>query len=179
VTRPEGVRSGDRGHSSGTDMPLKRVFLGLGSNMGDRRGHLRDAVDSLAGLVAVSQIYETDPVGGPPGQRPYLNCVVELRSELGPRQLLGVAHRLESAAGRVRGERWGPRPLDIDLLLVGDLRIDEADLTIPHPRMWERRFVLAPLAELAPELVSERQLAGSGGRVVPLGPLRERGQGPA
>jgi len=140
-----------------------RVFLGLGSNLGDRLQHLRDAVASLPDVVAVSPVYETDPVGGPLGQDPYLNLVVELQTDLSARQLLGISHRLESAAGRVRTERWGPRPLDVDLLLVGDATISEPDLVVPHPRMWERRFVLAPLADLAPELVPagwERRVAG-------------------
>ena len=149
-----------------------RAFLGLGSNLGDRRRHLLEAVEPLTGLVAISRVYETDPVGGPPGQAPYLNCVVELSTELKPRQLLGVCHRLEAAAGRVRGERWGPRTLDADVLIVGDLVVDEPDLVVPHPRMWERRFVLAPLAELAPELVSDEMLAQADGRVIPDGPLR-------
>ena len=148
-----------------------RAFLGLGSNLGDRRRYLREAIEPLTGVVAISQAYETDPVGGPPGQDPYLNCVVEIETTLTPRQLLGVCHRLESAAGRVRGERWGPRSLDVDILLVGDLHIDEPDLVVPHARMWERRFVLAPLAELAPDLVPDELLARADGRVTPVGPL--------
>jgi 2-amino-4-hydroxy-6-hydroxymethyldihydropteridine diphosphokinase len=148
----------------------RRVFLGMGSNVGDRQRFLTDAIDSLTGVVAVSPVYETDPVGGPP-QDAYLNVVVELATSLGPRQLLGIAHRLESAAGRVRTEHWGPRTLDVDVLLVGDLRLDEPDLVVPHPRMWERRFVLAPLSDLAPELVSERLLAQSDGRVSVVGTL--------
>ena len=151
----------------------RRAFLGLGSNVGDRERHLADAVDSLAGVVAVSPVYETDPVGGP-AQDPFLNLVVELATSLTPRQLLGVAHRLESAAGRVRAERWGPRTLDVDVLLVGDLCVDEPDLVVPHPRMWQRRFVLAPLADLAPELVPDDLLAVSEGRVSVLGPLELR-----
>jgi len=151
----------------------RRAFLGLGSNVGDRERHLADAVESLAGVVAVSPVYETDPVGGP-AQDPFLNLVVELATSLTPRQLLGVAHRLESAAGRVRAERWGPRTLDVDVLLVGDLCVDEPDLVVPHPRMWQRRFVLAPLADLAPELVPDDLLAVSEGRVSVLGPLELR-----
>ena len=149
---------------------LHRAFLGMGSNVGNRERHLTDAIESLAGVVAVSPIYETDPVGGPV-QDPFLNVVVELSTELSPRQLLGVAHRLESAAGRVRTERFGPRTLDVDVLLVGDLVLDEADLVVPHPRMWGRRFVLAPLADLAPELVPVQALAQSDGRVSLVGPL--------
>ena len=142
---------------------MNRVFLGLGSNLGDRRQYLQEAVSSLPDVVAVSPVYETDPVGGPRGQDPFLNVVVELHTDLTPRQLLGICHRLESAAGRVRTERWGPRTLDVDVLLIGDLTISESDYVVPHPRMWERRFVLAPLADLAPELVPagwERTVAG-------------------
>lgn len=159
-----------RPHPAGSADDTRRVFLGMGSNLGDRRRHLADAVESLAGVVNVSPVYETDPVGGPP-QEPYLNVVVELETALSPRQLLGVAHRLESAAGRVRSERWGPRTLDVDILLVGDLDVDDPDLIVPHPRMWERRFVLAPLADLAPELVPERLLAQADGRVAVVGEL--------
>jgi 2-amino-4-hydroxy-6-hydroxymethyldihydropteridine diphosphokinase len=147
-----------------------RVFLGLGSNIGDRMAHLRDAVHSLPGVVAVSPVYETDPVGGPGGQAAYLNCVVELDVELTPRQLLGICHRLESAAHRVRTVRWGPRTLDVDILLMGDTSVDEADLQIPHPRMRQRKFVLQPLRDLAPELVPE-DLDRRGGRVRPAGTL--------
>lgn len=134
---------------------MTRVFLGLGSNLGDRWRHLREAVASLPDVVGVSPVYETDPVGGPTGQGPHLNCVVELSTTLQPRQLLGICHRLESAADRVRSERWGPRTLDIDILIVEDLEMHEEDLEIPHPRLRERRFVLEPLRDLAPELVTE------------------------
>src|SRR5438132_5872629 len=130
-----------------------RAFLSLGSNVGHRRRQLREAVAALPDVVAVSPVYETEPVGGPADQGPYLNLVVELDTELSPRQLLEVARGLEEAAARERAERWGPRTLDVDVLLVGDLTVDEPDLVVPHPRMWQRRFVLAPLADLAPELV--------------------------
>ncbi len=126
-----------------------RAYLGLGSNLGDRRATLRTAIAGLPDVVAVSPVYETEPVGGPPGQSPYLNLVVALETELSPRELLDIAHQLENAAGRARAERDGPRTLDIDVLLVGGLMVNEADLVVPHPRMWERRFVLAPLADLA------------------------------
>jgi 2-amino-4-hydroxy-6-hydroxymethyldihydropteridine diphosphokinase len=112
-------------------------------------------VAGLPDVVAVSPVYETDPVGGPAGQDAYLNAVVELDTDLDPRSLLELAHRLEAAAGRVREERWGPRTLDVDVLLVGDLEIDEPDLQVPHPRMWNRDFVLVPLQDLAPDLVPE------------------------
>lgn len=108
-------------------------------------------------------MYETAPVGGPTGQPPYLNAVVELRTTLTPRQLLAVAGRLEGAAGRVRSVHHGPRTLDVDVLLVGTLRVDEPDLTVPHPRIGQRRFVTVPLGDLAPELLSpgwEQSAAG-------------------
>jgi len=146
-----------------------RAFLGLGSNLGDRWKYLRDAVASLPDAVAVSPVYETSPVGGPEGQGQYLNCVVELSTDLGPRELLGVAQGLEAAAGRERVERWGPRTLDVDVLLVDDLVVNEPDLVVPHPRMWERRFVLAPLADLAPDLVPDGWEARVAGEVTPAG----------
>jgi 2-amino-4-hydroxy-6-hydroxymethyldihydropteridine diphosphokinase len=133
-----------------------RAFLGLGSNMGDRRAYLAAAIQRLPDVVARSPLYETDPVGGPPGQGAYLNCVVELRTSLTPRELLAVAQAAEAAAARIRTLRWGPRTLDVDVLLVGDEHVEEPDLTIPHPRMWERGFVLVPLGDLAPELVVGR-----------------------
>jgi 2-amino-4-hydroxy-6-hydroxymethyldihydropteridine diphosphokinase len=148
-----------------------RAFLGLGSNAGERRAALRRAVSSLPDVVAVSPVYETEPVGGPPGQRPYLNLVVELATERTPRELLELGAGLEAAAGRVRAERWGPRPLDVDVLLVGDQKIEEPDLVVPHPRMWERRFVVAPLADLAPELVPDGWQARVSGDVAKLGTL--------
>jgi len=147
-----------------------RAFLSLGSNLGDRRRRLREAVDSLPGVVRVSPVYETEPVGGPP-QPDYLNLVVEVETDLSPRALLGLCHRLESAAGRMPGERWGPRPLDVDVLLVDDLVVDEPDLTIPHPRMQERRFVMAPLADIAPELVPADWESRVDGTVEPAGTL--------
>lgn len=153
---------------------MTRVFLGLGSNVGDRRQHLQTAVETLRdpafGLVAVSPVYETDPVGGPEQGR-YLNLVVELDSDRSPRDLLGICHRLEAAAGRVRAERWGPRTLDVDLLWVDGVEVDEDDLEVPHPRMWERRFVLAPLRDLAPDLVSAEAIEQADGRVDSVEPL--------
>ena len=112
-------------------------------------------MSAVPDLAATSPVYETAPMGGPPGQGPYLNAVVELRTRLGARQLLEVCQGLEDAAGRVRAERFGPRTLDVDVLLVGDEEVDDDDLTVPHPRMWERAFVLVPLADLAPDLVPE------------------------
>jgi len=149
---------------------VTRAFLGLGSNLGDRRACLAEAVGSLDGLVAVSPVYETAPVGGPE-QDDYLNVVVELDTGLPPRDLLGVCHRLEAAAGRVRVERWGPRTLDVDILWIEGVTVDEPDLQVPHPRLFERRFVTAPLRDLAPDLVSPEAVDAAGGRVTLVGPL--------
>jgi 2-amino-4-hydroxy-6-hydroxymethyldihydropteridine diphosphokinase len=126
------------------------AYLALGSNQGDRRGHLRRAIASLPDVRRVSGVYETAPVGGPE-QGPYLNCVVEIDTDLGPRELLATCQQVEQDAGRVRTVHWGPRTLDVDILLIDDLAVDEPDLVVPHPRMAERRFVLQPLADLAPE----------------------------
>ena len=151
---------------------MARAFLGLGSNLGDRVSHLRAAVASLPDLVAVSPVYETGPVGGPKQGR-YLNLVVELDTSLTPRALLEVCRVLEAHAKRVRKERWGPRTLDVDVLWVEGTEMHEPDLEVPHPRMWERRFVLAPLAELAPDLVSPEHMAATTGEVERLGTLDE------
>jgi 2-amino-4-hydroxy-6-hydroxymethyldihydropteridine diphosphokinase len=137
---------------------VSRAYLGLGSNLGDRLGNLQLAVDALAArddvaMIAVSRVYETAPVGGPE-QDDYLNAVAAVETELSPRQLLGVAQAIEQQAGRVRTVRWGPRTLDVDVLLVGDERVDEPDLQVPHPRLHERAFVLVPLHDLAPGLVT-------------------------
>jgi len=130
-----------------------RAFLGLGSNLGDRRAFLAGAIARLPDVSAVSPVYETDPVGGPPGQGAYLNCVVELLTDRTPRELLAAAQAAEAAANRERLERWGPRTLDVDVLLVGHESVNDPDLVVPHPRMWTRGFVLVPLGDLAPELV--------------------------
>lgn len=142
---------------------MTRAHFALGSNLGDRLAHLRSAVEGLMAegveVVAVSRVYETEPVGGPE-QGPYLNAVVAVDVDLLPRALLDLAHRLEEAAGRVRTVKDGPRTLDVDVLLVGDLTIEEPDLVVPHPRLGERGFVLAPLADVAPELVPDRPAGG-------------------
>jgi 2-amino-4-hydroxy-6-hydroxymethyldihydropteridine diphosphokinase len=150
---------------------MARAFLGLGSNLGDRVTFLRRAVASLPDLVAVSPVYETDPVGGPGEQRPYLNLVAELDTTASPRELLERCRRLEAEAKRVRTTRWGPRTLDVDLLWVDGQVVHEDDLEVPHPRMWERRFVLAPLADLAPDLATPERLSAAAGEVRRLGPL--------
>ena len=132
---------------------MTRAYLALGSNLGDRLGYLQLAVDALgAQVVAISRVYETAPVGGPE-QGAYLNAVVAIETELDPHALLQLVQRIESDAQRVRAERWGPRTLDVDVLLYDDIELDDPDLTIPHPRMWERGFVLAPLRDVAPHLV--------------------------
>jgi 2-amino-4-hydroxy-6-hydroxymethyldihydropteridine diphosphokinase len=127
--------------------------VALGSNLGDRWATLRRAADELPDVVARSSVYETDPVGGPAGQGPYLNAVLQLDTARSARRLLDDAQAAEARAARVRTERWGPRTLDVDILWIEGETHAEPDLIVPHPRMWERGFVLAPLAELAPDLV--------------------------
>lgn len=131
------------------------AYLGLGSNLGDRLASLQRAVDLLAEVRGVrvlrsSRVYETEPVGGP-DQSDYLNAVLEVDTTLGPGDLLAAGRAVEDSMGRVRQERWGPRPIDVDLLTYGDRTIDEPGLQVPHPRMHERGFVLVPLAELCPD----------------------------
>jgi len=157
----------------GAEPVHRRALLGLGSNLGERLELLRAAVAGLPDLVAVSSVFETEPVGGPEGQGPYLNAVAELWTAASPRALLGLARRLEADAGRTRGARWGARTLDVDVLLVGDLVVDEGDLVVPHPRIAERRFVCAPLAELAPELLPVGWEERAVGEVRRLGNLHE------
>jgi 2-amino-4-hydroxy-6-hydroxymethyldihydropteridine diphosphokinase len=131
-----------------------RAAIGLGANQGDRLGALRRAASALADLgvvAAVSSLYETAPVGGP-SQPDYLNAVVVVDTELSPLDLLGRLQAIEEEAGRVRGIRWGPRTLDLDLLCYGERRLDLPVLVVPHPRAAERRFVLAPLAEVWPQV---------------------------
>ena len=150
---------------------MTRAFLSLGSNLGERRQFLSEAVGSLgSSVVAVSPVYETDPVGGPEQGR-FLNIVVQLETDLSARELLAVCHRLESGAQRVRTQRWGPRTLDVDIIWIDGVTLDEPDLVIPHPRWSERTFVLAPLADLAPELVDDEVLARAQGQVEQVEPL--------
>lgn len=152
-----------------TKVPVKRkAYLGIGSNMGDRWKAIRFALNKLPDLSRVSSVYETSPVGGPP-QENYLNLVVELFTEKHPEDLLKIANEIEKEAGRVRDSRWGPRVLDIDVLKVGELRLQTKDLILPHPRMWERRFVLIPLAELVPDLVKQEELLAAVGEVKKVG----------
>ena len=130
---------------------MTRAYVGVGSNLGDREGTIRAAIDALPGVVAVSSLQETEPVG-PVEQPPFLNGAVALETELSPRELLDVLLAVERRLGRERRERWGPRTIDLDLLLYGDRSLDEPGLALPHPRLHKRRFALEPLAELDPEL---------------------------
>lgn len=130
-----------------------RAIVALGSNLGDRAAYLKMAVSELSGsLIAQSQVFETAPVGGPDAQGAYLNMAVVVETSLDPFAMLRRCQRIEALALRQRVVHWGPRTLDVDLLFFDDISISSPELTIPHPRFAERRFVLAPLAEVAPEL---------------------------
>lgn len=129
------------------------VYIALGSNLGDRAAYLRAALaelDQIPGVqvIRISGFHETEPVGGPPGQGMYLNAVAELTCALTADELLAVLQRIEADLGRERTVVNGPRTIDLDLLLFGNVRVAAPNLTIPHPRMHEREFVLRPLAEL-------------------------------
>lgn len=137
------------------------ALIGLGSNVGDRKAHLDRAVTALAekpgvSVVSVSTYHETTPAGGPAGQGAFLNAAARLTTDLDPFALLRVLHDIEAQSGRVRTVRWGERSLDLDLLIYGTKRLDTPELTLPHPRLNVRRFVLAPLAEIAPHIVDVR-----------------------
>jgi len=134
------------------------VYLALGSNVGDREENLRAAVASLREGVAidtVSSLYETAPYGVT-DQPPFFNLALSARTRLAPHDLLLLAKRVERHVGRTPTYRWGPRVVDVDILLFGDRIVDEPDLIIPHADMLERAFVLVPLAEIAPEVVHPR-----------------------
>ena len=133
-----------------------RAFVGLGSNLGEREALIRPALDELAALpdttlIRVSSLYDTEPVGEIEQPR-FLNAVAMLDTELTARQLLWNLQRIEARLGRTRTQRWGPRTMDLDLLLHGDLVIEEAELKLPHPELSRRAFVLVPLVELDPSL---------------------------
>jgi 2-amino-4-hydroxy-6-hydroxymethyldihydropteridine diphosphokinase len=159
-------------------------YLGLGSNVGDRYAHLRAALELLAQhgvtVEAVSSVYETEPVGEILDQPDFLNAAIRIETELEPEALLDVCKAIEVEQGRMlAGPRHGPRPLDVDLLLLGDIELESERLTLPHPEATSRRFVLVPLLELDPELalpdgtrLSEAlERLGSGERVEPSGSL--------
>lgn len=131
---------------------MTRAYVGVGANVGDRRGTIGAAVALLGGVVAVSELRETDPVGVT-DQPAFLNGAVAIETDLSARELLEQLLDIERRLGRERRERWGPRTIDLDLLVYGDETIDEPGLTVPHPRLHERRFALEPLADLAPDLV--------------------------
>jgi 2-amino-4-hydroxy-6-hydroxymethyldihydropteridine diphosphokinase len=151
---------------------VRLAYLSLGSNIGDRGEHLAAGVDLVVAHDEhrVSDVYETEPVGGV-AQDAFWNLVLELATEATPRELLERARRAESSRGRVRDVHWGPRTLDVDLLLVGEERSDDPEILVPHPRMFERSFVLVPLHELAPALVSKAQLDAGVGALTRLGTL--------
>lgn len=128
------------------------AYVALGSNLGDRERYLRFAVRELGNVTAMSQVFETEPVGGPDGQGAYLNMVVQVETPLDPFALIRRCQRIEANALRQRVVRWGPRTLDVDLLFFDDITITSETLMLPHPRIFERRFVLAPLSEVAPHL---------------------------
>jgi 2-amino-4-hydroxy-6-hydroxymethyldihydropteridine diphosphokinase len=130
---------------------MTRAYVGVGANLGDREATIRAAIETLPAVVAVSKLRETDPVGVV-DQPPFLNGAVALETELAPRDLLAVLLEVERELGRERRERWGPRTIDLDLLLYGDEAIDEPGLTVPHPRLHERRFALEPLLDLDPDV---------------------------
>jgi 2-amino-4-hydroxy-6-hydroxymethyldihydropteridine diphosphokinase len=141
---------------------VPRAYIGLGANIGEREETLRRAVALLAAsdgvdVIRVSELRETEPVGMV-DQPWFLNGAVALETTLEPQELLGMLLRIERELGRVRGERWGPRAIDLDLLLYGDEVVDEPGLRVPHPRLHERRFALEPLAELEATL----EVAGRG-----------------
>ena len=135
---------------------MTRAYVGLGANLGPREVTLLRAVDLLAAadgveVVAVSQLRETEPVGVV-DQPPFLNGAVAIETSLAARELLDVLLETQRELGRVRGERWGPRTVDLDLLVYGEETLDEPGLRVPHPRLAERRFALEPLADLDPAL---------------------------
>jgi len=136
---------------------VRAGYLGLGSNVGDRAGHLRAAVEMLrergVEVEAISSTYETEPVGEVLDQPDFLNAALRIRTDLEPEKLLDLCKEVEAARGRsLDAPRHSPRPLDVDLLLLGDLELSSDRLTLPHPEVTSRRFVLAPLLELDPDL---------------------------
>ena len=151
---------------------MRTAYVSLGSNVGERSENLRRGVSCIVrdDAFRLSLVYETEPVGGVV-QDDFLNLVVELETTQGPRELLLRCREAEDLCARSREIHWGPRTLDADVLLVGELTSDDPEILIPHPRMNERRFVLVPLRELAPQLVSDDLLAGATGAVRAIGTL--------
>ena len=151
---------------------MRRAFFSLGSNLGDRRAHLAAGVAAVAAgePARVSRVYVTEPVGGV-AQPDFWNLVVEVRTEAPPAELLARARRAEEARGRQRTLRWGPRTLDVDVIWIDGYASDDPELTVPHPRAFERAFVLAPWRELAEDLVSPAARDAASGEVAVLGTL--------
>jgi 2-amino-4-hydroxy-6-hydroxymethyldihydropteridine diphosphokinase len=134
---------------------MQRVFIAIGSNLGDKISNCRRAIDEIAGfceIVKVSSLYETEPVGNE-DQPNFINSVAEIRTDLSPHELLAYLNRIEEKLGRVRSEKWGPRTIDLDIIFYGDQIIKDDNLIIPHPRAHLRRFVLEPICEIAPEFI--------------------------
>jgi dihydroneopterin aldolase/2-amino-4-hydroxy-6-hydroxymethyldihydropteridine diphosphokinase len=141
----------DRQQSNVPVRQQHRAVVAVGSNLGDRLSYLRFAVAEVGGVLAKSRVYETDPVGGPDRQGAYLNMALLVETPLDPFAFIRRLQRIEAMAGRQRVIHWGPRTLDLDLLFYDDARIETAELTVPHPRYSERRFVMHPLSDVAPE----------------------------
>jgi 2-amino-4-hydroxy-6-hydroxymethyldihydropteridine diphosphokinase len=145
---------------SGASAPSARCLIAVGSNLGDRLDNVRAGVAGIVAtgidVVAVSPLYETAPVGGPENQGPYLNAALLADTALAAAEVLALLHRLEASRERQRVVHWGPRTLDLDLLVYGDLVSAAAALEVPHPRMHERRFVMVPVCDIAPDLVHPR-----------------------
>lgn len=134
---------------------MARVFVGIGSNLGDKEGNIRNAINLMKGkcrILKLSSLYETEPVGYE-NQDWFLNCVAEIETKLNPNELLEFLQSIEKKLGRVKTIKNGPRIIDLDILFYGDKIIKEDSLTVPHPRLHERLFVLEPLKEIAPEIV--------------------------
>jgi 2-amino-4-hydroxy-6-hydroxymethyldihydropteridine diphosphokinase len=155
---------------------LTRAYFSLGSNLGDREAYLRAALLQLTtlGPCRVSGLYETDP-WGPVAQNDFLNLVVEVETDLSPRELLAVIRELESAARREREVHWGPRTLDVDLVYMDGVTSSDPEILVPHPRWAERAFVMIPLGELRPDLLERATVDLAGGDVRPMGRLSDIG----
>ncbi|MDP8212177.1 MAG: 2-amino-4-hydroxy-6-hydroxymethyldihydropteridine diphosphokinase [Candidatus Zapsychrus exili] len=144
---------------------MSNAYLSLGSNLGNRQKNIEDAISLLnenpINIVSTSSIIETNPIGGPRNQNKYLNAVVEVTTDLSPHNLLYKVNKIEHRLGRVRTIKDGPRTIDIDILIFDSIKIESDDLTIPHPRMLDRDFVMIPLKEIAKELVENLDYANN------------------